>query len=67
MNTHGRTSALEWYALRDAARELVVLADVGRRTSSRLPRTSVHMVQVVDACWNAEDGSFVAQTYPVLS
>ena len=48
------------------ARELAVLADVGRRTSSWLLRTSVRMVVVVDACWNAEEGSFFAQRYPVL-
>ena len=46
--------------------ELAVLADVGRRTSSRLPRASVCMVVVVDACWNTEEGSFFTQRYPVL-
>ena len=50
----------------DATRKLVVLADVGRRTSLRLPHTSVRMVVVVDACWNAEEGSFFTQRYPVL-
>ena len=48
------------------ARELAVLADVGHRTSSRLPRASVRMVVVVDACWNTEEGSFFMQRYPVL-
>ena len=64
---YGHTSTLERYALRDAMCEVVVQADVVRRTSSQPLCTSVRMVQVVDACWNAEDGSFFAQMYPVLS
>ena len=67
MNTYGHTSALEQYVLHDATHELAVLADVGCRMSSWPPRASMHMVQVVDACWNTEDGSFFVQMYPVLS
>ena len=43
MNTYRHTSAPQRYVLRDAACELAVLADVGRRTSSWLwPATHLH-------------------------